>query len=95
MAEESSFSGLSVADENTAAAMCYTSGTTGNPKGVRLLAPLDLPALAGHAQVPTTSALAETDIVLPVVPMFHANAWGHPYAVRDRRIGPGDARART
>ncbi len=66
-------------DENAAAAMCYTSGTTGRPKGVvyshrsTVLHTL----LANQAD---GAALRERDTVLPVVPMFHANAWGLPYA---------------
>ncbi|MDN5746954.1 MAG: long-chain fatty acid--CoA ligase [Pseudonocardia sp.] len=67
-----------VADENTAAAMCYTSGTTGNPKGVvyshRSAVLHSLIALVADG-----AALSERDVVLPVVPMFHANAWGLPY----------------
>ena len=67
-----------VEDENTAAAMCYTSGTTGNPKGVvyshRSTVLLSLITLIADG-----AALSERDVVLPVVPMFHANAWGLPY----------------
>jgi fatty-acyl-CoA synthase len=68
-----------VADERRAAAMCYTSGTTGNPKGV----------LYSHRStflhslgINTADALAisQTDVLMPIVPMFHANAWGTPYA---------------
>ena len=66
-------------DERTAAAMCYTSGTTGNPKGVvyshRSTFLHSLSACSG-----TAFALTERDRVLPIVPMFHANAWGLPYA---------------
>ena len=64
-----------VADEDSAAAMCYTSGTTGNPKGVvyshRSTVLHSLGALAAD-----TLAVSERDTILPVVPMFHANAWG-------------------
>ncbi len=67
-----------VEDENTAAAMCYTSGTTGNPKGVvyshRSTVLHSLISLIADG-----AALSERDVVLPVVPMFHANAWGLPY----------------
>ncbi|WP_232665133.1 long-chain fatty acid--CoA ligase [Pseudonocardia sp. TRM90224] len=67
-----------VEDENTAAAMCYTSGTTGNPKGVvyshRSAVLHSLISLIADG-----AALSERDVVLPVVPMFHANAWGLPY----------------
>ena len=66
-------------DEKLAAAMCYTSGTTGRPKGVlydhRSLALHSLGHLAAD-----TVALSESDAVLPVVPMFHANAWGMPFS---------------
>ncbi len=65
-------------DENDAAAMCYTSGTTGRPKGVlyshRAIVLHSLAsAMAGSL------AIQESDVVLPVVPMFHANAWGMPF----------------
>ena len=66
-------------DERTAAAMCYTSGTTGNPKGVvyshRSTYLHSLASGGGN-----TFALTERDTILPVVPMFHANAWGLPYS---------------
>ncbi|MGH8999780.1 MAG: long-chain fatty acid--CoA ligase, partial [Acidimicrobiia bacterium] len=66
-------------DERSAAAMCYTSGTTGNPKGVvyshRSTYLHSLLACAG-----TAFGLTEADRILPIVPMFHANAWGLPYA---------------
>jgi fatty-acyl-CoA synthase len=68
-----------VLDERSAAAMCYTSGTTGNPKGVvyshRSAYLHSMGACLGNA-----FALSERDRVLPVVPMFHANAWGLAYA---------------
>ncbi len=66
-------------DENTAAAMCYTSGTTGNPKGVVYShRSIFLHSMGvGLADGP---GMCEQDVVLPVVPMFHANAWGFPHA---------------
>jgi fatty-acyl-CoA synthase len=68
-----------VDDENQAASMCYTSGTTGNPKGVVYSHRSTLLHTFG---VVTAAGLAprETDRVLPVVPMFHANAWGLAHA---------------
>jgi fatty-acyl-CoA synthase len=75
---EYDFSGK-VSDEHTAAAICYTTGTTGHPKGVLYSHRSSyLHSLA--TQVPATFSLGETDTVLPVVPMFHAMAWGLPYA---------------
>ena len=62
-------------DENTAAGMCYTSGTTGNPKGVRLLAPLQRAACADGGAAGFQGHLKSSDVCLPVVPMFHANGW--------------------
>jgi acyl-CoA synthetase (AMP-forming)/AMP-acid ligase II len=68
-----------IEDEHAAASLCYTSGTTGHPKGV----------LYSHRSVVLHSllllgvdvfALSEKDVVAPVVPMFHVNAWGLPYA---------------
>ena len=66
-------------DENTAAGLCYTSGTTGNPKGV--LYSHRSTVLHCFATLYTdTLAIRATDATLPIVPMFHANAWGVPYA---------------
>ncbi|HXW81113.1 MAG TPA: long-chain fatty acid--CoA ligase [Acidimicrobiales bacterium] len=67
-------------DEREAAAMCYTSGTTGRPKGVlyshrsTVLHALGIASLA-----PLGLGISEQDTILPVVPMFHVNAWGYPY----------------
>ena len=66
-------------DENCAAAMCYTSGTTGNPKGVVY----SHRSSYLHTMATCTSngiGVGSSDCVLPIVPMFHANAWGLPYA---------------
>jgi len=66
-------------DERSAAAMCYTSGTTGNPKGV-VYSHRSTWLHSVAAAVGNCWGLSEQDSVLPVVPMFHANAWGLPYA---------------
>ena len=78
-------------DERTACGLCYTSGTTGNPKG----------AVFGHrstiihaygAALPDALNLSARDVVLPVVPMFHANAWSLPYGctmVGSKMVFPG------
>jgi len=62
-------------DENTAAGMCYTSGTTGDPKGV-LYSHRSNVLHAVIAAMPDAMGLSARDVVMPVVPMFHANAWG-------------------
>ncbi len=78
-------------DENTASSLCYTSGTTGNPKG----------ALYSHrstllhtyaAALPDSLSASARDVILPVVPMFHVNAWGLPYVgcmVGAKMVYPG------
>ena len=67
-------------DENSACAMCYTSGTTGNPKGaVYSHRGMFLHSMSGmYGRL--VRASPSSDVVMPVVPMFHANAWGLPYA---------------
>jgi len=66
-------------DENTASSMCYTSGTTGNPKGV-LYSHRSTVLHAMACCFAGTMKLRNDDLVLPAVPMFHVNAWGVPYA---------------
>lgn len=65
-------------DEDAAAGMCYTSGTTGNPKGVLYSHRAIVLHSFSQAMV-DTFGLSERDTVMPVVPMFHANAWGLPF----------------
>jgi acyl-CoA synthetase (AMP-forming)/AMP-acid ligase II len=66
-------------DENTAAALCYTSGTTGNPKGV-LYSHRSNVIHGLMVNQPDAFGLTSMDVVLPIVPMFHANAWALTYA---------------
>jgi acyl-CoA synthetase (AMP-forming)/AMP-acid ligase II len=66
-------------DENTASALCYTSGTTGRPKGV-LYSHRSTVLHAYAIALPDVLSLRATSRILPVVPMFHVNAWGIPYA---------------
>ncbi len=66
-------------DENTASSMCYTSGTTGNPKAV-LYSHRSTMLHAYAAALPDVMCLSSRDSILPVVPMFHVNAWGIPYS---------------
>ena len=66
-------------DENTAVALCYTSGTTGNPKGA-LYSNRSTVLHAYAAALPDAMAASARDAILPVVPMFHVNAWGIPFA---------------
>jgi len=68
-----------VLDENTASSLCYTSGTTGMPKGV-LYSHRSSVLHSLAATMPDALNLSARDCVLPVVPMFHVNAWGIPYA---------------
>ena len=66
-------------EENTASSLCYTSGTTGNPKGV-LYSHRSTLLHAYAACLPDALNLSARDVVMPVVPMFHVNAWGLPYS---------------
>lgn len=66
-------------DENTASSLCYTSGTSGNPKGA-LYSNRSTIIHAYAGALPDTLNMGESEVVLPVVPMFHANAWGIPYS---------------
>ena len=69
-----------VFDEQRASSLCYTSGTTGHPKGV-LYSHRSTLLHTMAAAMPDACNLSALDVVLPVVPMFHVNAWGLPYAV--------------
>jgi fatty-acyl-CoA synthase len=66
-------------DENTASSICYTSGTTGNPKGA-VYSHRSTILHAYAAALPDAMNCSSRDVILPVVPMFHVNAWGIPYA---------------
>jgi fatty-acyl-CoA synthase len=68
-----------ITDENIAASMCYTSGTTGNPKGV-VYSHRSIYLHTIGAMIADGIGVRESDVVLPVVPMFHANAWGLAHA---------------
>ncbi|WP_394938144.1 long-chain fatty acid--CoA ligase [uncultured Ilumatobacter sp.] len=68
-----------ITDERRAASMCYTSGTTGNPKGVVYTHRSTFMHTAGAMMVDSLG-VREADVILPVVPMFHANAWGLAHA---------------
>jgi acyl-CoA synthetase (AMP-forming)/AMP-acid ligase II len=68
-----------VLDENAASSLCYTSGTTGDPKGALYSHRSTVLHAYGIVQ-PDVFALARASVVLPIVPMFHASAWGLPYA---------------
>ena len=66
-------------DENTASSLCYTSGTTGNPKGV-LYSHRSTILHTWIASSGNSMNVSSSSVILPVVPMFHVNAWGIPYA---------------
>ncbi len=68
-----------VLDEHAASALCYTSGTTGNPKGV-LYSHRSTVLHSYAAALPDAMALSNAEVILPIVPMFHVNAWSIPYA---------------
>jgi len=78
-------------EENDAAGLCYTSGTTGHPKGV-LYSHRALVVHSLISAVPDSFGLSKSDVVLPVVPMFHVNAWGLPFTatmVGAKQVFPG------
>ena len=80
-------------DENSASSMCYTSGTTGNPKGV-LYSQRSTVLHTYAAALPDALNCSASDVILPVVPMFHVNAWGLPYVacmVGAKLVFPGPA----
>ncbi|SEA84585.1 3-(methylthio)propionyl-CoA ligase [Paraburkholderia sartisoli] len=80
-------------DENSASSLCYTSGTTGNPKGV-LYSHRSTVLHTYAAALPDALNCSARDVILPVVPMFHVNAWGLPYIacmVGAKLVFPGPA----
>jgi fatty-acyl-CoA synthase len=80
-------------DENSASSLCYTSGTTGNPKGV-LYSHRSTVLHTYGAALPDSLNCSARDVILPVVPMFHVNAWGLPYIacmVGAKLVFPGPA----
>lgn len=79
MSHQSTSYNWPVFDENTASSMCYTSGTTGNPKAA-LYSHRSTTLHAYAAALPDVMCISARDAILPVVPMFHVNAWGIPYS---------------
>ena len=80
-------------DENSASSMCYTSGTTGNPKAA-LYSHRSTLLHAYAAALPDVMCISAKDAILPVVPMFHVNAWGIPYSAAmtgSKLVFPGPA----
>jgi fatty-acyl-CoA synthase len=76
---DDSFSFVKHLEENSPAGMCYTSATTGNPKGV-VYSHRGIVLHSMALGLADSAALSENDVAMPVVPMFHANAWGLPFA---------------
>ena len=82
-----------ILDENAAASLCYTSGTTGNPKGV-LYSHRSSLLHTFAVGLPDGLNIGGNEVVLPIVPMFHVNAWGWPYLacmVGTKMVLPGAA----
>jgi len=79
IADESNEYDWPVFDENTASSLCYTSGTTGNPKGV-LYSHRSTLLHTWIVSSGNVGKVSSSSVILPVVPMFHVNAWGIPYA---------------
>lgn len=77
--EDENFALLDDIPENNPAGMCYTSATTGNPKGV-IYTHRSIVLHSMTIGLADTLALSETDVAMPVVPMFHVNAWGIPFS---------------
>jgi fatty-acyl-CoA synthase len=93
MADASDNFAWPIFDENTASSLCYTSGTTGPPKGV-LYSHRSTVLHAYASALPDALNLSARDVILPVVPMFHVNAWGLPYtcpAMGTKLVFPGAA----